>query len=113
VQWPDRADGTETAAGSRYALLAAATAGVALVGYFGHVFYPRFDLPAGTGVTLCVLAAGAGIASFFSPCSFPRLVSMLARPIAAYRTARRGNPKRPREKRAPTDLGTMGWARCV
>ncbi len=69
--------------GYGYALLALATAAVALIGYLGYVFYPRFDLPAATGATLLVLAAGAGIASFFSPCSFPLLLSMLARPIAA------------------------------
>ncbi len=69
--------------GYGYALLALATAAVALVGYLGYVFYPRFGLPPGTGATLFVLAAGAGIASFFSPCSFPLLLSMLARPIAA------------------------------
>jgi cytochrome c biogenesis protein CcdA len=77
------ADQPGTAHGYIYALLALATAAVALVGYLGYVFYPRFDLPAGTGATLLVLAAGAGIASFFSPCSFPLLVSILARPLAA------------------------------
>jgi cytochrome c biogenesis protein CcdA len=71
------------AQGSRYALLALATAAVALVGYLGYVVYPRFDLPATRGATLLVLASGAGIASFFSPCSFPLLVSILARPLAA------------------------------
>jgi cytochrome c biogenesis protein CcdA len=40
-----------------------------------------------------VLAAGAGIASFFSPCSFPLLLSMLARPIAAEAEAH-GRPLR-------------------
>jgi cytochrome c biogenesis protein CcdA len=78
--------------GYGYALLALATAAVALIGYLGYVFYPRFDLPAGTGATLLVLAAGAGIASFFSPCSFPLLLSMLARPIAA--EAEAGRPFR-------------------
>jgi cytochrome c-type biogenesis protein len=76
-----------------YALLTAATAVVAVLGYLGYVFYPRFDLPAGTGATLLVLAAGAGIASFFSPCSFPLLLSMLARPIVAEAEAQ-GRPFR-------------------
>jgi cytochrome c biogenesis protein CcdA len=71
------------ARGYGYALLTVATAAVALLGYLGYLFYPRFDLPAGTGATLLVLAAGAGIASFFSPCSFPLLLSMLTRPLAA------------------------------
>ena len=38
------------------------------------------DLPAGEGAGLAVLAAGAGVAAFFSPCSFPLLVTALARP---------------------------------
>jgi cytochrome c-type biogenesis protein len=79
--------------GYGYVLLTVATAAVALLGYLGYVFYPRFDLPSGTGATLLVLAAGAGIASFFSPCSFPLLLSMLARPIAAEAEAH-GRPLR-------------------
>jgi cytochrome c biogenesis protein CcdA len=86
------ADLLRPARGLSYALLALATAAVALIGYLGYVFYPRFDLPAGTGATLLVVAAGAGIASFFSPCSFPLLLSMLARPIAA--EAEAGRPFR-------------------
>jgi cytochrome c biogenesis protein CcdA len=62
-----------------YILLAAIVGVLALAGYAGYVLYPRFDLPAATGVGLLVLAAGAGVASFFSPCSFPLLVSLLAR----------------------------------
>jgi cytochrome c biogenesis protein CcdA len=88
------ADSLEAARGYGYAILALATDAVAVVGYLGYVFYPRFDLPAGTGATLLVLAAGAGIASFFSPCSFPLLLSMLARPIAAEAEAQRGRPFR-------------------
>lgn len=61
------------------AVLTAALLGLA--GYVGYVLYPRFDLPAGAGVGLLVLATAAGVASFFSPCSFPLLITMLARPI--------------------------------
>jgi cytochrome c biogenesis protein CcdA len=88
------ADRLRPARGLSYGLLALATAAVALIGYLGYVFYPRFDLPAGTGATLLVVAAGAGIASFFSPCSFPLLLSMLARPIAAEAEAQAGRPFR-------------------
>jgi cytochrome c biogenesis protein CcdA len=77
-----------------YALLALATVAVALLGYVGYVVYPRFDLPAARGATLLVLAAGAGIASFFSPCSFPLLLSMLARPIASEAQTGRRRPFR-------------------
>lgn len=52
---------------------------LALVGYTGYVLYPRFGLPAVEGASLLVLATGAGVAAFFSPCSFPLLVTLLAR----------------------------------
>lgn len=52
---------------------------VAVAGYVGYVVYPRFDLPAVHGLGLFGLAAAAGVASFFSPCSFPLLVTLLAR----------------------------------
>lgn len=63
----------------RYVLLAVAVALAGLAGYIGYVIYPRFDLPSVSGVGLFVLAAGAGVASFFSPCSFPLLLTLLAR----------------------------------
>ncbi|MBW3589313.1 MAG: hypothetical protein KY429_07830 [Actinobacteria bacterium] len=65
--------------GRRYALLVAVTAGVSVVGYAGYVLYPRFDLPAVAGGSLFLLAGAAGVASFFSPCSFPLAVTILAR----------------------------------
>lgn len=63
----------------RYALLVVLTAGAALAGYAGYVLYPRFDLPSVTGASLLLLSAAAGIAAFFSPCSFPLAVTLLAR----------------------------------
>ena len=63
-------------------MLALAVIGLALVGYIGFVVYPSLDLSAGVGAGLLVLAAAAGVASFFSPCSFPLLVGMLGRPVA-------------------------------
>jgi cytochrome c biogenesis protein CcdA len=63
----------------RFVLLSLLTLAVALAGYFGYVVYPRFHLPSLTGGALLLLAAAAGIASFFSPCSFPLLLSILAR----------------------------------
>lgn len=62
-----------------YAVLTILTLTVALFGYLGYVLYPRFDLPAGTGASLLLLSAAAGIASFFSPCGFALLVTVLAR----------------------------------
>ena len=66
---------------SRYLLLILALFLVALAGYAGYVFYPRFDLPAVSGSGLLFLAAAAGVASFFSPCSFPLLATLLARQV--------------------------------
>jgi hypothetical protein len=60
-----------------YWLLPLAALLITLAGYTGYLLYPRFDLSAGTGLGLLALAAAAGIASFFSPCSFPLLVTLL------------------------------------
>lgn len=76
--------------GLRYALLALGVGVLALAGYAGYELYPRFDLPAVEGAGLFLLAAGAGIASFFSPCAFPLLVTLLARDTAAPGVAVRG-----------------------
>ena len=62
-----------------YFLLIAAVGFLAAIGYGGYVLYPRFDLPAVEGVSLLLLAMGAGVASFFSPCVFPLLLTLLAR----------------------------------
>jgi cytochrome c-type biogenesis protein len=66
-----------------YALLALVVLALALAGYAGYVIYPRFGLPAVEGVTLLELAVAAGVASFFSPCSFPLLITLLARQTQA------------------------------
>ncbi len=52
---------------------------LSLAGYSGYIVYPRFELPAVSGVSLMALAAMAGTASFFSPCSFPLLLTLLVR----------------------------------
>lgn len=65
----------------RYGLLAVAIVLAGLAGYVGYVVYPRFDLPSVTGAGLLLLAAGAGVAAFFSPCSFPLLLTLLARQV--------------------------------
>jgi copper chaperone CopZ len=66
----------------RYALLVLAVLLVALAGYVGSVLYPRFDLPAVEGAGVLALASAAGVASFFSPCSFPLLLALLGRHTA-------------------------------
>jgi cytochrome c biogenesis protein CcdA len=74
-----------------YVLLVAGVVALAVAGYAGYVLYPRFGLPAGAGAGLLVLAVAAGAASFFSPCSFPLLVTLLAREtgVEGPRTERR------------------------
>lgn len=67
----------------RYLVLVVAVVVVAVAGFVGYVVYPRFDLPAVEGAGLLGLAAAAGVASFFSPCSFPLLVTLLARQAVA------------------------------
>jgi len=67
----------------RYLLFACGIFVLALAGYTGYVLYPRFNLPAVSGTGLLILAAMASIASFFSPCSFPLLVGLLARETGA------------------------------
>jgi cytochrome c biogenesis protein CcdA/copper chaperone CopZ len=66
-----------------YGVLVAALLLVALAGYTGYVLYPRFDLPRLEGAGVLALAAAAGIASFFSPCSFPLLLGLLGRRAVA------------------------------
>lgn len=62
-----------------YLLFALLVLGLAVAGYAGYALYPRFELPAVEGAALLLLAAGAGIASFFSPCAFGLLATLLAR----------------------------------
>lgn len=64
-----------------YALLAAGVLLLAIAGYMGYTLYPRFNLPSVSGAALYILAAAAGVAAFFSPCSFPLLATLLARSI--------------------------------
>lgn len=74
-----------------YGLFVLAVVVIATAGYAGYALYPRFDLPAASGIGLLVLAAAAGIASFFSPCSFSLLATLLTRESGA----RAGQPASP------------------
>lgn len=64
---------------TKYLILLIGVLVTAISGYAGYAAYPRFNLPPVLGAGLLVLAASAGIASFFSPCSFPLLLTVLAR----------------------------------
>lgn len=95
---------------SRYLLLALLVVVVAVGGYVGYVLYPRFDLPAAQGMGLLGLAAAAGIAAFFSPCSFPLLLTLLTgRTI----TGDPANPPRPVRFGAALALGAAVFMTAV
>jgi cytochrome c biogenesis protein CcdA len=63
----------------KYGLLIVAVIALGVAGYSTYLLYPRFDLPAVDAVGLAVLALAAGVAAFFSPCSFPLLATLLIR----------------------------------
>lgn len=63
----------------RYLALIGAVMLLALIGYSAYALYPRFALDVTVGSSLLLLAIAAGLASLFSPCSFPLLVTLLAR----------------------------------
>ena len=71
---------------TRWGLLIAGTLVVGLAGYVGFRFYPTVG--SGTGLGLLVLAAATGFAAFFSPCSFPLLLTVVARQMAETKNGR-------------------------
>lgn len=89
----------------RYLLLVLGVGLLAVAGYTGYVVYPRFNLPAGSGAVLLVLAAVAGVASFFSPCSFPLLLTLLTRTTHVETEAGEGRLQRTLRFAAALSLG--------
>lgn len=87
-----------------YWLMALVVALFSIIAYTGYVVYPRFDLPAVTGIGLLVLAVGAGTASFFSPCSFPLLVTLMSREVGTGK-AEPGSP--------PPVVRSLGFASAL
>lgn len=79
MKLPIVGSGNEDGGHGRYWLIAALLTLAGGLGYLGYVAFPRFELSAGVGAGLLALAAAAGVASFFSPCSFPLLVTLLTR----------------------------------
>lgn len=68
---------------ARMTLLVVATIVVGLAGYVGFRVFRQFDVGGATGIGLVVVAATVGIAAFFSPCSFPLLLTALTRQITS------------------------------
>ncbi|HEV8339740.1 MAG TPA: cytochrome c biogenesis protein CcdA [bacterium] len=64
---------------TRYGVLVVAVALLGIGGYGAYLLYPRFNLPAVDAAGLAVLSLAAGVAAFFSPCSFPLLATLLIR----------------------------------
>jgi len=63
---------------ARYALIIISVAVVTLLGYLGFVIFLKDFMPAFSNYSLYLLSLAAGIATFFSPCSFPLLPGYLS-----------------------------------
>jgi cytochrome c biogenesis protein CcdA len=86
----DQAAATVRSGGMIRALLTITTITlVAIAGYGGFRFAATLDLGTEAGAGLVALAVITGFAVFFSPCSFPLLVAMLAGPNRASNAAQR------------------------
>jgi cytochrome c biogenesis protein CcdA len=66
-----------------YILLIAVVLLMAVIGYGGFVMYQHLSIPTSAGSGLILLAMMAGMASLFSPCSFPLLITLLVREAAS------------------------------
>lgn len=97
---------------TRYLLLIAGVLVFSLVGYGGFILFPQFDHPSQASIGLLVLAAMAGVASLFSPCSFPLLVTLLSHEATG---RERGAPSRSHPLRfaATFSLGAMAFLLIV
>jgi cytochrome c-type biogenesis protein len=62
----------------RYSLIIFSVVIITLLGYFGFVAFLKDIIPAFSNYSLYLLAVVAGIATFFSPCSFPLLPGYLS-----------------------------------
>jgi cytochrome c biogenesis protein CcdA len=67
---------------ARMTLLVVVTIIVGVAGYIGFRVFRQFDVGGATGIGLIIVSATVGIASFFSPCSFPLLLTTLSRQAA-------------------------------
>ena len=77
-----------------WGLMLAGVSVAALGGYAGFRWAAALDLSGQAGAGLVALAAVTGFAVFFSPCSFPLLVGMLAGPNVDPRQRRPGDAVR-------------------
>ncbi len=75
----------------RYSLILVAIAAITLVGYFGFIAFLNDVMPAFSRYSLYLIAIVAGIATFFSPCSFPLLPGYLSFYYNTEEKGRNGN----------------------
>ena len=68
---------------ARFVIIAIGVAVVGVAGYVGSKIATGVDR--GVGVGTLALAAATGFAAFFSPCSFPLMLTFLSRQVAASR----------------------------
>lgn len=66
-----------------YTFFVAAVVVLGIAGYGAYLAYPRLQLPAVDAAGLALLSLSAGVAAFFSPCSFPLLATLLMREAGA------------------------------
>lgn len=77
----------------KYGLLVVSVFVIALVGFFIFIEYIQLDLAEFAASGLLLLAIVAGTASFFSPCSFPLLATLLARETGMDSASKASTPK--------------------
>jgi cytochrome c biogenesis protein CcdA len=94
-----------------YAVLVLVVVLIGIGGYGAYALYPRFNLPAVDSVGIAVLSLAAGIAAFFSPCSFPLLATLLIREMvrSGKPAARRSAWGRALAYPAALSLGALGF----
>lgn len=76
----------------RFGLVVAGTLVVALVGFLGFRLFLQLGMGTETGAPLMALAAATGFAAFFSPCSFPLMLTALGHQAESSTGRRRLKP---------------------
>ncbi len=90
---------------TKYTLVIASVAVVTLLGYVGFVIFVKDIVPAFSNYSLYLLSLAAGIATFFSPCSFPLLLGYLS----FYYNEKSEGSKRPLYRGALSALGVLSF----
>jgi len=89
----------------KYTLIITSVAVVTLLGYAGFVIFLKDFMPAFSNYSLYLLSLAAGIATFFSPCSFPLLPGYLS----VYYTEKSEGSKRPLYRGTFAAMGVLSF----